>query len=84
MKHYSDINNSGYNWSSVPCMIITKRQKHPSLTKCLKIYKSRVPLENDIQLEASYLHIYVHYLRKKIQFICTKQLFYGQLLHDYF
>lgn len=27
MKHYGHINNSGYNWSSVPCMIIAKKAK---------------------------------------------------------
>lgn len=44
-KHYSNINNSGYNWSSVPYAIVAKRAKKTSiLDEMLKkeIYKDRV------------------------------------------
>lgn len=57
MKRYSGINSSGYNWSSVPCIIIAVRQTHPLLTKCQKKSTNlEFLLENDIQLEARFLY----------------------------
>lgn len=36
MKHYSDINNSGYNWWSVPCMMIAKKAKTSTVDEMSK------------------------------------------------
>lgn len=57
-KHYSNINNSGYNWSSVPYAIVAKRAKKklPSWTKCCKKKSTKIELENENQLETSYIY----------------------------
>lgn len=44
-KHYGNINNSGYNWSSVPYAIVAKMAKILHLGRNVekkKIYKDRV------------------------------------------
>lgn len=55
MKHYSNINNSGYNWSSVP-LKIKKMSIADEMIK--RIHKPRVKKNND-QLEETYVHIYI-------------------------
>lgn len=60
-KHYGNINNSGYNWSSVPYAIVAKMAKNlASWTKCWKKKSTKIELENDNQLETSYTQVYVH------------------------
>lgn len=53
----------------------TKRQKTSIVDEMSKKSTNlEFPLENDIQLEAHYVHTYIHCLRKrkkKIQLLCT-------------
>lgn len=45
MKHYININNSGYSWLSVPWMMIAKKAKMSFADEMSKIYKSRSPVK---------------------------------------
>lgn len=54
MKHYSNINNSGYNWSSVPL-----KNKKSTGDKMLKKKSTNLELKNNVQLEENYVHIYI-------------------------
>lgn len=67
MKHYSDINKSGYK-----LVFSTLLNDSKLLSKCLNIYKT--PSENKIPLEVLYVHIYTHHKKKGKKFSshCTK------------
>lgn len=61
-KHYSNINNSGYNWSSVPYAIVAKRAKKlPSWTKCWKKKSTKIELKKKQPIRnIIYIHMFMY------------------------